>query len=446
VDQGVGTDRTVHLHIGTMKSGTSYLQGALEHVAPALSTDGVLYPGSVGPAVHEVLEKRGARHFGDVSGAWDELAASISAWQGKSAILSMEFLGLATTEQAERIVGSLAPFKPHVIITARDLGRTIPSVWQQTTKNRQTTTWPDFLAAICVDDDQPDDDEDPLNDASAAKIRQQFWRHHDVPSIVRTWSSVVGVDRVTVITLPPSGSDPSLLWERFCAATGLDDERYPAPPPDAGRSNSSLGYAEAEMMRRLNVELGRDVDQAIYRHLVTGFISRRVLRRGVDPTPAPVLPPDVRAWAADQATEVIGELSDLGVAVIGDLEELRPAPSTTSTGTERDDPSDADVAAVAIRAVAALVGRLGEAESMEPGKKQRPAQPPKSRSAAAGSDDPKEARRAQREQARRAQRTQARRAQRDGAAKPREGGPPGGRDGGPGKGKRVVRGPGPTRM
>jgi len=353
VNDSGGAAKTVHLHIGTMKTGTSYVQGNLEHSRHALARAGVLYPGSVGAAVHEVLEKHGARHVGDTSGAWDELASKVRAWDGSGVIVSMEFLTLASSEQAQRIVASLQPADVRIVLTVRDLSRTIPSAWQQTTKNRQTASWSEFLAALTADA------------VGSERTREQFWRHHDLARITRTWSGVVGPDRMTVVTLPPRDSPSTVLWERFCAATGLDSADYPVA--ETSRSNSSLGFAEAEMMRRLNLELGRDVDQASYRRLVTGLISRRLLRRGAEPTPAAVLPVHVHEWAVQRSNEAVSDLRALGVRVVGDLTELVPPPVgddqrafDDSAAPVASTVAESDVATVAVRAVAALVTRLAE--------------------------------------------------------------------------------------
>ena len=353
MNDGVSAPEVVYLHIGAMKTGTSYVQGNLDNSRTALADAGVLYPGRIGAAVHDVLGKRGGRHLGDKSGAWDRLAATVRDWDGPSAVLSMEFLTLATTAQAERIVESLHPAEVHVLLTARDLGRTIPSAWQQTTKNRQTASWPEFLVAITGADE------------TGERTREQFWRHHDSATIARTWCGVVGADCLTVLTVPPRGTEPTVLWDRFCTAVGLDSVRFPVAESNAW--NSSLGFAEAEMMRRLNLELGRDLDQPTYRRLVTEFISGDVLRGAAEPTPPPTLPAVVHPWVDQRARELVAELRALGIKVVGDLDELIPTgvdpDQRAAAGTEAD---PADVAAVAVRAVAALVGRLAEVTASEP--------------------------------------------------------------------------------
>jgi len=347
VDEVGGAPQTVHLHVGAMKTGTSYLQGNLDHSRDALARSGVLYPGRIGPAVHDVLEKRSTRHAGASRGAWDDLVAEIRAWPGPTVVASMEFLGLASPEQAGRMVESLRPARVQIVITARDLARTIPSAWQQTTKNRQTVSWPEFLAAVPADRDRED------------AVRDHFWRHHDITAIARTWSAIVGPEQVTVLTVPRPGTDPSVLWDRFCTALGLDHGCYPVAESHAW--NFSLGFAEAEMMRRLNAELGRGIDQPSYRRLVTEFISGDVLRGESPRTSPPQLPAHVHDWAVGRSEQVVSELAGLGVRVVGDLAELVPsARELGAAGDGVQEPVASEVATVAIRAVAALVNRLAE--------------------------------------------------------------------------------------
>ena len=46
------------------------------------------------------------------------------------------------------IVESLAPATVHVVLTARDLARVLPSTWQENIQNGLTWTWPEFLASV----------------------------------------------------------------------------------------------------------------------------------------------------------------------------------------------------------------------------------------------------------------------------------------------------------
>lgn len=339
---GRTTPPVVNLHIGTMKTGTSYVQGLLERDRHSLAAEGVLVPVDAGRAVHDVLELPGAASLGDVAGAWADLRAEVHRWPGDRVVLSMEFLGLASARQVEKVVASLAPSRVRVVITARDLGRTIPSAWQQTTKNQQCATWTEFLDAITADE------------AGRSRTGQQFWRHHDIVSITRRWAAAVGADSVTVVTVPPAGAPPEMLWRRFCTAVGLDPGQH--RPDGRERRNASLGQAEAEVLRRLNVALDGRLPQPVYRRLVTGVISRQILRRGRAVTSAPVLPARVNQWAVRRSAEVIADLRSLGMRVVGDLDDLRPASASMDRSAEDSETVDESaVTAVAVHVAAALL-------------------------------------------------------------------------------------------
>lgn len=334
----------VHLHIGTMKTGTSYIQGLLERDKDQLADEGVLVRADVGRAVHDVLGMPGPRSLGPIDGAWDELVSDIRAWRGHSVIVSMEFLALATRPQIRQISTALAPSQVRAVLTVRDLSRVIRSAWQQTTKNRQSVTWPDFLDGLmAAGPDRP-------------RTAKRFWAHHDVPNIAAKWAGVLGPSAVTLVTIPSGEAPPDELWRRFCTAVELDSDRH--GPDGTERRNASMGYAEAEFLRRLNANLGRELDQPSYRRLVTGVMSRQLLRQGNGPASrsVPELPPAIRAWAKHRTAETIETISALGVAVAGSLDDLRLPPSS---GETEDSPvSDAEVSAVAVHVSAGLIRRL----------------------------------------------------------------------------------------
>jgi hypothetical protein len=166
---------------------------------------------------------------------------------------------------------------------------------------------------------------------------------------------VVGADSVTVVTVPREGAPSEELWSRFCAAIGVDPAQH--VPEGEGRRNASLGHAEAELLRRLNVALDGRLPQPDYRRLVTGLISRRVLRRGRTVTAAPVVPAEVQRWAAERSDRVVTELGRLGVRVIGDLDELRPV---VTTPVDEAPAGEEAVTAIAVHVAAALLVAVTE--------------------------------------------------------------------------------------
>ncbi len=300
----------VVLHVGCMKSGTSFIQRTLGENRVALADQDYLFPGKHWQQqVLAVIDVRGHRRDGEVPadavGAWDRLGAEIDAWRG-TAIVSMEFLATTPPAGIERIVASLAPAQVDVVLTVRDLGRSIPSMWQEGVKNGEPGEWGDYVAAVR--------DGDPRRPGPA----RRFWRHQAATPIARRWGRGVGLDHVTVVTVPPPGAPPGLLWERFCFVLGLD----PVPFAPAGPGNESLGAASAEVMRALNERLVGALSTPDYNRLV-----KRLGKQGLAPRrdrEAAIGYDD--PWVSERAQSVIDGLTRLGVRVVGDLEDLRPAP------------------------------------------------------------------------------------------------------------------------
>ena len=321
------------LHVGCMKSGTSFVQRTLGENREALADQGFCFPGKHWrQQVLAVIDVRGHRRDGEVPqdavGAWDRLRAEIAAWRG-TAIVSMEFLATTSSGDIERIVASLAPARVEVVLTVRDLGRSIPSMWQEGVKNGETGPWPDYVAAVR--------DGDPQQPGPA----RRFWRHQAATPIARRWAHGVGLDHVTVVTVPPAGAPPGLLWERFCSVAGLD----PAPFTPAGPGNESLGAASAEVMRALNERLVGALSTPDYNRLVKRLGKRGLAsRRDREPAIGYDDP-----WVAERAQGVIDGLTRLGVRVVGDLEELRPAPvvGVAPPDVPAEEQLDAAVAALA---------------------------------------------------------------------------------------------------
>lgn len=300
----------VVLHVGCMKSGTSFLQRTLGGNREALAAQGFCFPGQGWQQqVLAVIDVRGHRRDGDVPadavGAWDRLRAEIRAWPG-TAVVSMEFLATTPPARVEEIVASLAPATVDAVLTVRDLGRSVPSMWQEGVKNGDTWQWDDYVAAVR--------DGDPKLPGPA----RRFWRHQAATPIARRWSRGVGADRFAVVTVPPAGTAPVVLWERFCSVVGLD----PAPFELPATGNESLGAASAQLMRALNERLDGALSTADYNLLV-----KRLAKQGLGPRRAaePAIGYD-DPWVAARAEGMVEGLTRLGVRVVGDLADLRPAP------------------------------------------------------------------------------------------------------------------------
>lgn len=313
----------VVLHVGLMKSGTSHIQGRLNAAVAALPAHGFLFPGGRwGQQVVAVSDGIGRRQRaqGDFDGAWGRLVAEIDAHPG-TAVISMEFLGPPSAERLRPVVDSFPDARVEAVLTARDLGRTIPSMWQETLKNGRSWTWQEYVDGV----------------RHRRGPGEVFWTEQDVAAIATKWAGLVGTDAVTVVTLPRESTDRELLWRRFCEASGLPVD---AAPP-AERGNESLGVASAELLRRVNVALGaQDVPWPAYSKVVKFGVAKSLLaeHRGQE-EPIGFRP---ARWVRAEARRLQDGVAASGVRVVGDLADLEPVaqrgaePGRTRSGAELD--------------------------------------------------------------------------------------------------------------
>lgn len=349
--------RRLLLHIGTMKSGTSFLQNVLtENKERLAETHGLLFPGrrwrQQVSAVQDLIERGGPGQqpmVGD--GPWETLASEVRHWPG-DAVISMEFLGPRREPKIRQILETYPDHDLQVVVTARDLARQIPAMWQESVQNAATTTWPDFLTAV-------------RNPPQGAGPGRWFWNHQGLAAIYARWQDVVGRDHMTLLTVPPPGAPRGLLWERFTDLLRID----PAGCSIDVRANPSIGVASAMVLRDLNERLGTDpLDKRDYDRLVKTTLGKQALaaRKQQEPTLGLDQP-----WVPPLAEQEVSELRALDPRVCGDLTELLPA---SVRGVHTDDVDTAQRLEAALDALAASVqesAKLRRSEARGPRKQKR---------------------------------------------------------------------------
>jgi hypothetical protein len=342
----------VVLHIGTMKTGTSYLQQVLARNLTLLEADGIRYPNrtvGTGRAVRQVVaDGDDAFHL---DGAWSALAQESRAWPGRLVVISNELLSFVSGDVAKRVIESLRPARVTVVVTARDIARLLPSAWQNKVKHGRAWPFATYVESVMAAGPEP------------RGPARSFWHHHDLTSILDRWVAAVGAENVVVIPVPPSGSDPTLLWERFASVIGVDAAAYDASQDR--RSNLSMGYAETELLRRVNLDLRRRLEPDAQKRLVLQYLANEVLRP--DPTESDdrasaVLSPGAHDWAVRRSRELAEDVVARGVQVIGSVDELVPAPQDASDAANADGGQVSVVSDGTVRGVVALLLRIAELE------------------------------------------------------------------------------------
>jgi len=336
----------VFLHIGEPKTGTTFIQQVLWSNRAELAAQGVVLPGHH-PQDHfrasqdlRGVEKLASDPAGSWTGEW-EILSSQARQPGKAAVISHELFSAADSGQAATAVRSLQPAQVHIVLTVRDMATLLPAEWQETVKHRNALSWEDWLGDV-IDRESVDAD----------RRRWWFWRVHDTLAILRLWAEHVPPERIHVVTNPPRGSAAGLLWERFASLLGIDPG---CADLSRARPNASLGMAETEFLRRLNLALpGPDaVPDWFYMWNVKETVAHRALAGGPGGERL-VLPAERDAWAKEQSETLIGGLRASGYQIAGDLGDLRPPQVTQPPASPSGQPAEAILDA-AVRAAAALV-------------------------------------------------------------------------------------------
>jgi hypothetical protein len=332
----------IFLHVGSPKTGTTFLQQVLWSQRDLAEKQGLLLPlESFNDHYLATLDVRGLTDRPDLparaSGIWGRFVQEASAWDG-NVLISHELFAPATAAQATAAVEAFGPgAEVHVVLTARDLVRQIPAEWQEHVKHRSTASYADFVAELRQE-----------------HRKMWFWMVQDFARVLQRWTKAVPAERVHVVTVPPAGARQDLLWERFARLLGLDPTSF-----DLGgsRANTSLGYEQAERLRRVNVELGDDrlPIPGPYPVDVKEMFAQTVLVRR--PGAKIELPGDDVTFAVERSRRIADKIEALGFDVVGDLGDLVPdiAPEkSTGAAPEVSDRRLLD------ESVAALAGVLEE--------------------------------------------------------------------------------------
>lgn len=329
----------VYLHVGAPKTGTTYLQDTLWLHRDALRGDGVLIPGGRRfAAFHAAQAIREVARLAELPAGrrevWADMQRRIAAWSG-TAVLSHEFLGAATAEQAARAIEALHPSEVHVVLTARDYVATLPALWQETVKMGAQRSLERYVAAVMADTKAG-----PWGRASV-----------DVVDILHRWGATVPASRVHVVTVPSPGSAPDLLWTRFAGVCGIDPARFPPPPRPA---NASLAAVQADLLQRVAQNLPDDLTPMTLRHRwLRGYLAQEVLAGRAGPRRS--LAPDTAAQVREWGEQTVTTLAERGYDVAGDLAEL-----TSARLPDADDAvevSESDLLDAAVQTIGDMLNR-----------------------------------------------------------------------------------------
>lgn len=289
-------------HVGTMKSGTTYLQSILQKNKSQLLQNGWRYPGKRLNHQHAVYDlvpnsvpwgiPASGRRDGKLASG---LATQIQKNKKHSIILSAEVLSCLDEEGIKQVVNTFG--KPDkVIFTIRNLSKVIPSAWQQYIKGGGKLSLDKFVSKMESDRSNLDG----------------MWKIYAYGNQIKLWSKFAPVSSVVV---PDSGAKESLA-DLFFSVLNLNSDKIDFRVKSTD-TNLSLGYEIAEILRYLNA-----------RHNLTEVDRNFFLKQIVFPKLGKLSSTKIKiskkqqAKAADWASEENELVHKFSENIIGDINAL----------------------------------------------------------------------------------------------------------------------------
>ncbi len=339
------------LHIGAMKTGTTFLQTTLERNHELLAGAGIDFTGNrfayQTRAVSAVL--KGPDEGGRRYKKWRKLVRAARQAEQDTSVVSMEFLSFADDRQIRNLLKPLNGMRVEVVMTVRDQFQVAPAQWQTHCRNNGTSDWGGYLRQI----EPSRTGRSRRNDAY-----RTFHRAQDVDETLRRWASYKRVKRVHVVTVPGRDAPQDELWNRF-----FDAVRVRPPVVDFGVAapNTSLGYGSCDLLRRLNPHLD-DVPGGMYRKGMRQ-LAREVLAPRRDQESRPALDRRGAEYARSLNQQLRESITENGFVLHGDLDDL-PVPTSLDEYDPRPVPvPQAETMAAAEAAWHYLTERAGESSS-----------------------------------------------------------------------------------
>lgn len=134
--------KTIYLHIGTHRTGTTSIQRFLARAEDALAEQGILYPEAGRPDTDwsdqygqhrlwwSIEEKRGVED----RQVWGELRREIDDHSGRCIVISAEGFGKCTSEEVQEVISHLVPYPLRVIVYLRPPLDFLRSAYKQRVK------------------------------------------------------------------------------------------------------------------------------------------------------------------------------------------------------------------------------------------------------------------------------------------------------------------------
>lgn len=332
--------KTVIIHAGFHKTGTTALQHSLQASTEPLKAAGYRYPivdqGTSQSGSVLALADRGwgwqARGSKVIpKKVWTKLVRQTLAGND-NVILSSEFFSELDENQVQQVKTAFTGQNVQIVFTMRALDKLFPSTYQQSLKSGSSYSYEAWLERTVTDyfGDQ----------------KTGFWKRNRHAHVISRWMQIFGAANVTIITADES--NPELLFDRFSEYLKLPGGSL-KPVAESGL-NRSLLLDEIYLLRAINKNVPKSRNWNAY----MTFIRRGTFEQ-ITATPAPKVTaaeklrtPKAYAKKIEQIAALeLAELKVLDLRVLGDIRDLEVG--TAPVGV------NAEVTAIDIEKVAAVI-------------------------------------------------------------------------------------------
>jgi hypothetical protein len=208
-----------------------------------------------------------------------------------------------------------------VVITARALHRVLPSLWQQDVRNGRGMDFDEFLGRT-LGPSTPARESRRVDEGNF----EDFWQAYALGPLIDRWLGVAG--RVSVVTVPAVDSSPTVAWERFLAALGLDDvQRAALPAPESVPRHPSLSLSETMVLREINRRLRKAGMEREQRRAWSIQLVREVFATRADRGQRLTVPADhweqMVARTRIESERLSAVLTDDRVRLVGSIDDLQ---------------------------------------------------------------------------------------------------------------------------
>lgn len=301
--------KTVYLHIGTPKTGSTSIQRFLARADEELAEQGTLYPEAGRPDTdwsdqygqHELYWSIAGKRGVEDEKVWRKLRQEVDEFSGRRVVISAEGFGGCRSGEIRRVAAHLAPHPIHVVVYLRPPIQFLRSTYKQCVK---TGTFCDSFAQF-VEEMVPQCNYLDLVsrwqrcDAVESLDIQLFDKVKEAPGLEASFSEAVGIDFEKVrsyVGSPVNTSPPDHVVQ---LARWLSVGRRRGARIEAWKSLMSRARSNVLGQRRPGRWLTRAVRPFLRDCLVTESAAatlRRSLRDAHDEFLSEYISPDDRSY------------------------------------------------------------------------------------------------------------------------------------------------------